>query len=119
MSEIVYTYTRQQAIDDGMFVDVSETAKEAGIKIPVAVTSNLWHTHIVPNDEERQNGQDEQGRLWDVLTMFVHAARRTKDNFVEFEVLFSGIKIKIWGVIEAQSPTDPSPAINLLLPEDY
>jgi len=38
---VIYSYTRAQAIEDGMFVDVTETAKEAGFKYPVAITRNL------------------------------------------------------------------------------
>ena len=121
-AEIISCYTRQDAINDGMFVDVSETAKEAGIKFPVAVTSNLWNSYISPNP--MPIAQDEQGRLWDVLHMFKLAAKNTGDSFMEFHVLFADShgkteKIKIWAVCEAQSPTDPSPAINIMLPEDY
>ena len=42
MDNIISVYTRQDAIDDGIFVDVSEMAKEAGIKYPVAITTNLY-----------------------------------------------------------------------------
>src|SRR4051812_27741843 len=36
--EVIFAYTRKQAIEDGVLVDVTETAKEAGFKIPVALT---------------------------------------------------------------------------------
>ena len=36
--DIIYTYTRAQAIEDGYIVDVSEVASEAGFRWPVAVT---------------------------------------------------------------------------------
>ena len=123
-SEYVFVYTRQQAIKDGIFKDVSEVAREAGIKFPVAITTNLYNTHIIPSEKAKELGQDEQGRLWDVLQMFRLKASSTKDSFMEFEVLFQDhpnkhTKVKIWAVCEAQSPTDPSPAINVMLPEDY
>ena len=35
-------YTRAQAIADGILVDVSETAREAGFNIPVALTRTVW-----------------------------------------------------------------------------
>ena len=57
MSDVVSTYTAEQAIEDGIFVDVTETAKEAGIKYPVAVTRNLWDTHIVPSKHCKRMGQ--------------------------------------------------------------
>ena len=34
--EIIYAYTRAQAIEDGVLADVSEVAKEAGFRYPVA-----------------------------------------------------------------------------------
>ena len=34
---VIYAYTRAQAIEDGVLADVTETAKEAGFKLPVAV----------------------------------------------------------------------------------
>lgn len=39
--EPIYIYTRKQAIEDGVLIDVTETAKEAGFKVPVAVTCAL------------------------------------------------------------------------------
>ena len=39
----ISTYTRAQAIEDGILVDVSDTACEAGFTIPVAVTRTVWN----------------------------------------------------------------------------
>ena len=39
---VISVYTRAQAIEDGILVDVSETAREAGFRIPVAVTRSVW-----------------------------------------------------------------------------
>lgn len=66
-AEAIYTYTRAQAIEDGVLHDVSEMGKEAGIKYPVAITDRLTHT-LEPPDEAV--GQSFSGRLWDVLWMF-------------------------------------------------
>jgi hypothetical protein len=35
-SELIHSYSRAQAIADGVLIDVSETAKEVGIVFPVA-----------------------------------------------------------------------------------
>ena len=73
-AEIIYAYTRAQAIEDGELVDVSETAREAGIRFPVAVTRAAWGKYVeVP---EGVKCQDEQGRLWDILWMFRCAAAK-------------------------------------------
>ena len=38
---VISSYTRAEAIEDGVLVDVSKVAREAGIKYPVAVTIHL------------------------------------------------------------------------------
>ena len=62
---IVYTYTRAHAVADGFQVDVTKTAQEAGIRFPVFLTRAVYDAYvIVPPDVA---GQDEAGRLWDVI----------------------------------------------------
>lgn len=80
--EPIHTYTREQAIEDGVLVDVTETAREAGFKIPVALTAAAWADTVAwtDADEKRKGftGNDERGRLWDVLWMSMHAIRVAK-----------------------------------------
>ena len=75
---VIFAYTRAQAIEDGILVDVSETAREAGFRIPVAVTRTVW-TRLVALPEGYRGFQDERGRLWDVLWMARHYALRASD----------------------------------------
>jgi hypothetical protein len=71
-AEVIYAYTRAQAIEDGVLVDVTETAKEAGIRFPVALTEAVWNEYVrIPQGVTHQN---ESGRLWDILWMFRYAA---------------------------------------------
>ena len=57
--DLIFSYTRAQAIEDGVLVDVTETAKEAGFRIPVALTQSVWAEYVaVPEGVE---GQDEEG----------------------------------------------------------
>ena len=37
-ADVIHRYTRAQAIEDGTLVDVTETAREAGWRFPVATT---------------------------------------------------------------------------------
>src|SRR4051794_4698452 len=72
--EIIFSYTRAQAIADGVLIDVTATASDAGIKYPTAITAAAWAEYVrVPEGVE---GQDETGRLWDILWMFSLSARR-------------------------------------------
>jgi len=80
--EVIYTYSRAQAIEDGVLVDVSETAREAGFRWPVAITQAAWEDCIAwtEDDNNRQVYQDESGRLWDVLWMALHAITSASAN---------------------------------------
>jgi len=73
----IYAYTRAQALEDGVLVDVSETAREAGFIVPVAVTRAVWQRYIewTSPDTDNQTIQHQQGRLWDVLSMLMFAIK--------------------------------------------
>ena len=72
-SDLIHSYTRAQAIEDGVLVDVSDVAKEAGFKLPVAITHAAWARYVeVPAGLELR-GQSVEGRLWDVLWMLHYA----------------------------------------------
>lgn len=81
---IIYGYSRAQAIADGVLVDVSAMAREAGFSVPVAMTSAAWADFVEWSDQDssRQTHQDESGRLWDVLWMSHLAARRAQGGTV-------------------------------------
>ena len=73
--DAISSYSRAQAIEDGVLVDVSTVAKEAGIKHPVAMTRAAFEeTVTVP--PKLKGLQDEAGRLWDILWLLKCNARR-------------------------------------------
>jgi len=80
--EVIYTYTRAEAIADGELVDVSTIAKEAGFSISVVVSRAVWDQCIAwtCTDTDKQALQDEQGRLWDVLWMLRIAFLRNRNT---------------------------------------
>lgn len=64
---VISVYTRVEALADGVLVDVSSIAKEAGFKFPVAITTELNNTiNSIPDEHSYQ---DREVRLWDVLYM--------------------------------------------------
>lgn len=75
---LIYAYSRAEALVDGALVDVSEMAREAGFRLPVAMTAAVWADCVEWTDVDsvRQAMQDEAGRLWDALWMAGLAARR-------------------------------------------
>lgn len=76
--DIIYTYTRKQAIEDGILIDVSNTARGMGFKFPVAITKAVWDGFITPDEISQEYGQSEAGRLWDTLWMLLNAIRNDK-----------------------------------------
>ena len=66
---IIFTYTRAQAIADGVLHDVSQTAKECGFRIPVAVTDTIWEKWVCVDHRKEllDVGQTTEARLRDLL----------------------------------------------------
>lgn len=62
------------------FVDVSEVAYEAGFACSVFVTNEVWDKCVVwtASDTSKQDYQEQDARLWDVL--FVSAMRLKMDG---------------------------------------
>jgi hypothetical protein len=74
--------SRTEAIADGVLVAVEEgIAREAGFRVPVAITRAAWQDCVAwtDADSELQTHQDQSGRLWDVLFMTTQAARRYRN----------------------------------------
>ncbi len=67
--EVIHTYSRREALADGVLVDVSEMASEAGFKFPVAVTQRLHAEVLTPDPRAEEFGQSFDGRCWDALHM--------------------------------------------------
>lgn len=117
--DIISIYTRQNAIDDGIFVDVTEVAKKHHFTVPVAITTNLFNTYI-KKDTEQETNRCLHIFLSNTFIDICHHPSRDKESLLSIKSYFDDkTPTEIWVAIEPQSPTDPSLAINLLLPEDY
>ncbi len=74
--DVIHSYSRAQAIEDGVLVDVTETASEAGFRFPVALTRAVFDAYVTIPAGVRL--QDEAGRLWDILSMGRFAIQRSR-----------------------------------------
>ncbi len=124
--DVIYTYTRAQALADGVLVNVSETARKAGFRWPVALTDAAWNDCVAwsEDDSRHQVPQDEAGRLWDVLWMafcairgstagggqIVYGLYRVPRDGKSIEAVLTQLKIV------AGPGDDGEPVITLLLP---
>jgi len=131
--ELISTYTRANAIEDGELVDVTTTAKEAGIKFPVAMTRAAWTKCVeMPQEIIDEGGQSESGRLWDVLSMMRFQISRSRGSLLLFKVI---IRNKAFGPNFSEDEYNPDrhtvllkglchpgddlePVITIMLPEE-
>ena len=119
---VIYAYTRSQAVADGVQVEVTKTAKEAGISFPVFLTRTVFDAYVaVPPDVQ---GQDEAGRLWDVCWMLRFAILRSRGGNrvpVALYVRNDNTRAKLVKLIAQCGPLDmddPQPAITVMMPDE-
>lgn len=120
---VIHTYSRAQAIADGMQVDVTKTAQEAGIKFPMFLTRAVFDNYVaVP---EGATGQDEAGRLWDVIWMTRSAIVRAESGADRIPVaLFvrnddrTAQRVQLIAICGPLDMHDPQPAITVMMPDE-
>ena len=119
-SSLIYTYTRAQAVADGLQVEVTKTAAEAGIRFPMFITRAVYDAYVtVPPGV---TGQDEAGRLWDVLWMVRFAIIRAKPLTLRLPVALyvrnDNLRARLIKLIATCGPLDiddAHPAITVML----
>ena len=121
--EVIYTYTRAHAVADGVQVEVTKTAQEAGIRLPVFLTRTVFDAFVtVPQDV---TGQDESGRLWDIVWMLRFAIRRARPGVERIPIALYVRNdnrrprlVKLIATCGALDVDDPQPAITVLMPDE-
>ena len=121
--EVIYSYTRAQAVADGVQVDVSTVAAEAGIRFPVFLTRTVFEAFVtVPPNVA---GQDEAGRLWDIVWMLRFAIRKAQagQSRLPFALYVRNDNraAKLVKLIAMCGPLDmdkPQPAITVMMPDE-
>jgi hypothetical protein len=119
--DIIYTYSRAQAVADGVQIEVTKIAHEAGIRFPVFLTRAVYDAYVtVPANA---TGQDEAGRLWDVVWMTRFAILRARPGVnripVALYVRNDNRATKLVKLVATSGPLDvddPQPAITIMLP---
>ena len=120
---VLYTYSRSQAVADGLQVEVSTVAEEAGIRFPVFLTRAVYDSFVrVPPGV---TGQDEAGRLWDVVWMLRFAIRKAQHGQARLPFALyvrndnkAPRLIKLVAMCGPLDIDDPQPAITIMLPDE-
>ena len=121
--EVIYAYTRKQALADGVQVEVTQTAQEAGIKFPMFLTRAVWDAYVaVP---EGVTAQDEAGRLWDIVWMTRFAILRCKPGVSRIPVALyvrndnrAAKLVKLIATCGPLDVDDAQPAITVMMPDE-
>ncbi len=121
--KIVYSYSRAQAVADGFQIEVTKTAREAAICFPVFLTRAVYDAYVtVPPGV---TGQDEAGRLWDIVWMLRLAILkahpgRTRLPFALY-VRNDNERARLVKLVAHCGPLDldePQPAITVMMPDE-
>jgi hypothetical protein len=111
---IISRYTREQAIEDGFLVDLSEATGTEIYKYPVAFTRELW-TLV-----EAGAGKDPDvraARIWDVCYMSAKFHKAITPERVAFKVKIGRQTPLLWA--ECGPADDGSPCVTIGYPEDF
>lgn len=119
--EVIYSYSRQEAIQDGVLVDLSAKYPDIAsqlYKYPVACTASLWG--IVEKAVEKGGGNSFEGVIWDLLWMSQKGVVRRIDPTQHlFKVIIKGGGHR--GAFTFKAVCGPGddlkPVITLMLPE--
>ena len=109
---VLFSYTRAQAIADGVQVEVTvfltRTVFDAYVAVPPGVTC-----------------QDEAGRLWDVVTMLRFAILRSRPGVQRVPVALyvrndnrAPRLVKLIATCGPRDLDDPAPAITVMMPNE-
>ena len=117
---VIASYSRAQAISDGVLINVTATAQQIGFRFPTALTAAVWKTHVdIPRDTA---GRLDNDGLWDILLGLRNSAKEgaTKDT-----LLFTAKLNNFWYPTEPVqlkavcSPGDDGePVITIMFPEE-
>lgn len=119
----IFSYTRQQALEDGVLVDLTNWAKETGFRIPVACTRALWDGCLEPPQGTEELGQSLRGRTHDLLWMLYVTIRKSTgaSDLLFFEVIFLNRRkkhetVKLKAVCDSGDQGEP--VVTVMLPDE-
>lgn len=115
--DIIHSYTRSQAIADGVLIDIEKEfpglSSQAGFKFPIALTARAFSRYVALNPNAKKALQDPKGRLWDVLWML-----KLKIKLVKLSPNAGQVDTLRFSFLSTV-PKDPEPfAIETLPPSD-
>jgi len=113
--EMIYSYNRQQAIADGVLVDLTQIdAIKQHWKAPMACTSTVWN---IIEQALQTEGQDLNGITHDITAMAKLAIRKVGAvEQVFFTVIIAGTKRSL--KLHIGPGDNAEPVLTLMLPQE-
>lgn len=127
--DIIFRYSRKDAIRDGVLIDLSAhpelspLIKDAGFRLPFAITSTAFQEFIEPSRCAVEAGQDIKGRLWDILMTLYLAIKksdpRTDIVFFKFYSVTNSPRLVLHRLKAVVGPDDDGkPCLTIMLPDE-
>lgn len=123
MWDLIHSYTRKQAHEDGLLIDLNtltdeDLPRQAGFKPQTSITVGAFEQTIGSNVEG-----DTKGKTWDVLQVMLAAClkgRSLKTSWTTFKVVTSRgsghTPVDLWCQIGPGD--DREPVITIMLPDE-
>ena len=126
-ADIVYSYTRKQALEDGEQVllegELGEMARSRpiGYKYPVYLTRSVWAL-VEMAASNKKHCNDVKGVIWDILWMSRTYCRPLDPMTTEFRLTITGTgRRRLHTLIIQCGPTDiddPAPCLTVMHPSE-
>ena len=129
--DLVFRYTRKDAIRDGVLIDLSQgefgaLLHNAGFRYPTAMTDTAFKQYVTVTPAMRQAGQTEQGRLWAVLKGLGLAVGDSQAKQVQTDTLLfhfytiteTNQAVRCQLKVVAGHDDDGNPCVTIMLPNE-
>ena len=101
---VISSYSRAQAIDDGVLVDITEQARQQRFVFPMAMTSALWESC-------KAKSADITANVKQILTQLHLEIKKAAPNCDQLKFVMLGLTIKC----VVGPGDDPRPVMTLML----
>jgi hypothetical protein len=123
--EVIYTYTRKEAIEDGKQIladgELARIAKSAGYKYPIYMTRGVFELIETAVKNERCHN-DWNGVFTDLMTTSRYCASEVSPSYRQFTCIITGTgrkkKHTFYLEVGAMDIDDSAPVMTLMLPID-
>ena len=88
-TDIIYGYTRKQAIEDGIQFELQKELTQQIYKYPVYITIGVYDL-VQKAIKNKKYMNDYEGVIWDILNMSLHSTKISETKQI-FKVIITGV----------------------------